>query len=370
MAQIVVMPKLSDTMEEGAVASWLKKEGEAIEEGQDLVEIETDKATMAYSSPADGIVLKILVQPKKTVALGTALAVIGEKGESFDLAALTGGAGDKAQKKGEPESKKAEPKKEEAAPAKSAAPAKNEKPAAAATPAPESKKTPSQQDASGRVKASPLARKMAEDKGVNLGSVAGSGPNGRVIARDLENAASGGGGRSAPAQRGDHVVELSMMRKTIAKRLLAGKNEAPHFYLTVSVNMAEMNDWRARLNQNAEKTGVKVSVNDLIIMSVAKALVLHPQVNASWQGETITEYGDVHVAMAVALPTGLVTPVIRHADQLGVRDIAKTSKEMAQRAKAGKLTTEEYTGGTFTQTSVCLVSKNSRPSSIHRRPRF
>jgi pyruvate dehydrogenase E2 component (dihydrolipoamide acetyltransferase) len=139
-----------------------------------------------------------------------------------------------------------------------------------------------------------------------------------------------------------------MMRKTIAKRLLAGKNEAPHFYLTVSADMTRMNDWRARLNKDADKSGVKVSVNDLVILAVAKALAKHPEINASWQGESIIEYGNVHVAMAVALPSGLVTPVIRHTDQLSIRDIARASRELAVRAKDGKLSNEDYAGGTFT----------------------
>jgi pyruvate dehydrogenase E2 component (dihydrolipoamide acetyltransferase) len=139
-----------------------------------------------------------------------------------------------------------------------------------------------------------------------------------------------------------------MMRKTIAKRLLAGKNEAPHFYLTVSADMTRMNEWRARLNKDSEKTGVKVSVNDLVIMAVSRALRKHPEINSSWQGESIIEFGNVHVAMAVALPTGLVTPVVRHTDQLSIKEIAQMSRDLALRAKDGKLGNEDYAGGTFT----------------------
>jgi len=335
MAQLIVMPKLSDTMEEGAVANWLKNEGEAIDEGQDLVEIETDKATMAYASSAEGVVLKILLQPKKSAPLGAPLCVIGKKGETFNLEELL------AKSTGV----KAAPKSPEAKPAVSpsvvAAPAMS-----SSKPSPSSTQPPA---SSSRVKASPLAKKIAADRGINLSSISGSGPSGRVVVKDLDGASNSSGIVARAVRSGeDRVIPNSMMRKTIAKRLLAGKNEAPHFYLTVSADMTRMNEWRTRLNKDAEKTGVKVSVNDLVIMSVSRALQKHPDVNASWQGESIVEYGNVHVAMAVALPTGLVTPVIRHTDQLSVKEIAKLSRDLAVKAKEGRLSNEDYAGGTFT----------------------
>jgi pyruvate dehydrogenase E2 component (dihydrolipoamide acetyltransferase) len=169
-----------------------------------------------------------------------------------------------------------------------------------------------------------------------------------VIAKDLETASSGATALRAVRSGEDRVIPNTMMRKTIAKRLLAGKNEAPHFYLTVSADMSRMNDWRVRLNKDSDKTGVKVSVNDLVTLCVAKSLAKHREINASWQGESILEYGNVHVAMAVALPTGLVTPVIRFTDQLSIREIAKQSKELAGKAKDGKLSNEDYAGGTIT----------------------
>jgi len=340
MAQLIVMPKLSDTMEEGAVANWLKKEGEEIDEGQDLVEIETDKATMAYASSAEGVILKILLQPRKSAPLGAPLCVIGKKGESFNLDEMLAKSG----------AKLAPPAKPAVAAANVATAPASSAPAPQKTPAASQPASAPQAAANGRVKASPLAKKIAADKGINIASVVGSGPSGRIVAKDLEGSTSGSGMGYARAVRTgeDRVIANSMMRKTIAKRLLAGKNEAPHFYLTVSADMTRMNDWRARLNKDADKTGVKVSVNDLVIMAVAKALVKHPDVNASWQGESIVEYGNVHVAMAVALPTGLVTPVIRHADQLQIRDIAHMSRELALKAKDGKLANEDYAGGTFT----------------------
>lgn len=336
MARLIVMPKLSDTMEEGAIANWLKKEGDAIDEGEDLVEIETDKATMTYASAAEGVVLKVVLPPHKTAPLGAPLCVIGQKGESFNLDELIAKASGGA---------KPADKKPAAAPAvagKSVATAP-----APATSAPTT--APAAAPVSnGRVKASPLAKKIAADKGINLATVMGSGPSGRVVAKDLEGASAPAISARAVRTGEDRIVPNSMMRKTIAKRLLAGKNEAPHFYLTVSADMSRMNDWRARLNKDADKSGVKVSVNDLVILAVAKALAKHPEINASWQGESIIEYGNVHVAMAVALPTGLVTPVIRHTDQMNVRDIAKSSRELALKAKDGKLANEDYAGGTFT----------------------
>lgn len=335
MAQLIVMPKLSDTMEEGAVANWLKKEGESIDEGQDLVEIETDKATMAYASSAEGVVLKILLEPKKTAPLGAPLCVIGKKGESFNLDEMLAKSGGQ----------------------KSAAPAKPQvtpsivaKQSAAVTSTTQASQ-PAQVVASGngRVKASPLAKKIAADRGIDLSGIAGSGPSGRVVVKDLDGAAATSGKAARGITSGeDRTIPNSMMRKTIAKRLLAGKNEAPHFYLTVSADMTRTNEWRSRLNKDSDKTGVKVSVNDLVIMAVARALRRHPEINSSWQGESIIEFGNVHVAMAVALPTGLVTPVIRFTDQLSIKEIAKTARDLAIRAKDGKLGNEDYAGGTFT----------------------
>ncbi len=343
MAQLIVMPKLSDTMEEGAIANWLKKEGEAIDEGQDLVEIETDKATMSFASSAEGVVLKILVQPGKSVPLGAPLCVVGAKGEAYNLDELLAKSGSSAKPAKEDKKPAPAPAAKPAASAPTSAPAAGNKQATPSSPAP----APA---TSGRLKASPLAKKVAADKGIDLANVQGSGPSGRVVVRDLENASAASGSSSVRAVRTgeDRVLPLSMMRKTIAKRLLAGKNEAPHFYLTVSADMSRMNDWRARLNKDADKAGVKVSVNDLITLAAAKALAQHPEINSSWQGDSILQHGNVHVCMAVALPTGLVTPVIRHTDQLSIRDIARAAKELAGKAKDGKLTNEDYTGGTFT----------------------
>jgi pyruvate dehydrogenase E2 component (dihydrolipoamide acetyltransferase) len=340
MAYVIEMPKLSDTMEEGGIANWLKKEGESVKVGEPLVEIETDKATQEYESPEDGFLLKILIQPGNTVGLRTPIAIVGEKGESFDLAALTAAAKPQASK---------------AAPAVSGTTLGSESAAkqalVSAPVAPVAAKA-----TNGRVKASPLARKKAAELGVDVAAVAGSGPGGRVVMRDLDAVAEHGGSTQVVAGLGaafvagpqSTTVPVTMMRKTIAKRLVAAKNEAPHFYLTISADVSGLVEWRTRLNAEAGKSGApKVSLNDLVILGVSRALVRHPMVNASWQGDTIIQHHAAHICVAVALPQGLVTPVIRNAHLLGLRDIARQVSELAAKAKDGKLTNDDYAGGTF-----------------------
>jgi len=349
MANIVEMPKLSDTMEEGAVASWLKKEGDTVEEGGSLCEIETDKATMEYQSPFGGVLLKIIAQPGKTMALNTPIAVIGKKGEAFDMNALMAAAAGSKAAPG--------PAAHAAHAAQAAHAAKPAPVAAAAKPAsPVAPVAPASPVNTGRIKSSPLARRMAAASNVNLAGVAGSGPAGRIVMRDIEAVMAHGGATGSTnnggfvpmAPREDQTIPVTLMRKTIAKRLLAGKNDAPHFYLTRSVNMGNMMQWRQMLNDAAGEKGTKVSVNDLVIFATSRALRHHPGINASWQGDNIVQFGAVHMCVAVALPTGLVTPVIRNADQMPVRDIAAASRSLAQRAKAGQLANEDYAGGTFT----------------------
>lgn len=343
MAILITMPKLSDTMEEGGIASWLKKEGEFVEDGEALVEIETDKATMEYASPEEGYILKLVAAAGEGVALDGPICVLGEKGESFDLDKLIAESGGGSKASHGSSDTPAEKKEETPAPAPSA-------PVAAGV------------SQSGRVKASPLAKKIAEANGIDVANVSGSGPNGRVVQRDVQSAMSSGvsgmnTSSAMTASRSDVKVPLSMMRKTIAKRLLAGKNDAPHFYLTVSANMEQMIKFRADLNKNVGKVeGLpKVSVNDLVMLASAKALRLHPTINSSWQGDHILQHGDVNVCMAVALPTGLVTPVIRHADQLGVRDISLAAKAIGKKAKDGNISNDDLQGGTFTISNLGMT---------------
>jgi len=358
LAQIIEMPKLSDTMEEGGIANWLKKEGDTVDIGEALVEIETDKATQEYESPEDGVLLKIIVQSGTTVALRTPIAVIGAKGESVDLDALLKSSAKSSASDAPATPTPSTKKVDEAASAKSAE-------QATSTPSHSSSKTKPSATVAGsvsedRVRSSPLARKVAKEHGLSIETISGSGPGGRVVMKDVEEAkASGassaqskGSTRSAQDAGADAtVMPVSMMRKTIAKRLLAAKNDAPHFYLTVSANMEHLNGWRTRLNDEAAKSDgklAKTSVNDLMILGVARALRQHPVVNSSWQGDHILQHSQVHVALAVALPEGLVTPVIRNTDHLGVREIARQSRDLAMKAKDGKLSNSDYSGGTFT----------------------
>lgn len=364
MATVMEMPKLSDTMKEGAVGKWLKKEGDKVTAGAPVVEIETDKATMEFESPASGTLLKIVVGDGQTCSLNAPIAVIGKPEENWQEALDAHAAKKKPDGKGAP---KAEAKPSSAKAASPApAPAKSgSSPASAAAPqsakpaaqsAPQKGNTgeaaaAGQSGGDGRVKASPLAKKMAADKGIDLARVEGSGPNGRVIMRDLENVQGGGAGttaRTTPAGSGaTTTVPLSMMRKTIARRLTESVVTAPHFYLGVSLDMGNLLAWRKNALTRLPEDK-KFSVNDLLVLLVSRALARHPDVNASWQENSILQYHDVHMGIAVALPGGLVTPVIRNAHLLGVLEIAEQTRALIAKAREGKLQSEDYSGGTFT----------------------
>ncbi|MDD9950363.1 MAG: dihydrolipoamide acetyltransferase family protein [Zetaproteobacteria bacterium] len=351
MAVIIAMPKLSDTMEEGSIAEWLLEEGSQVEEGDALVAIDTDKATMEYASPEEGVLLQILVQAGQTASLQQPIAVLGAKGEKFNLETLLQAAPNTA----------STPATDEPAPSEST----NTPPAA-----PIASSSPAQHGEE-RIKASPVAKRVAAQKGLDLSTLTGSGPNGRIILQDVEQApAAPTSGATSPAaaatalapQRTPHT----MMRKTIAKRLLQAKNEAPHFYLTVCANMSAMIQWRQQLNADCERTGaVKVSMNDLIMMVTARTLRKHPEINCSWQENEIIAYNHVDLAMAVALPSGLITPVVRHADTLGARAMASATKAMAQQAKDGTLQPSDYTRGTFTISNLGMTRVESFTAIIN-----
>lgn len=346
MASLITMPKLSDTMEEGGIANWIKKEGEKIEEGDPLVEIETDKATVEYASPFEGTLLKILVPAGKSGKLQAPIAVLGNKGETFDLDKLlktNGSSGADSHHQTAPSAAKEVRESKES---------RSELP----IPAP----VASSKDS--RVKASPLAKKIASSQGLDLQNIQGSGPNGRIVVRDLNTAnlksTPSTQTEPRPAQHSDQKIPLSMMRKTIARRLLSAKNEAPHFYLTISANMEKMLSWKDELNAHKDVAAgklSKVSMNDLVILATAKALSQHPEVNSSWEGEYILQHGAIHVAFAVALAGGLITPVIFDTDGLGIREIARQSKFLGEKARKGELKPEEYTGGTFTISNLGMT---------------
>lgn len=345
MATKVVMEALSPTMEEGRLVEWKKKEGEKVSTGDVLADVETDKAIMELVARADGVLLKQVVREGTTVPVSSLVAVIGQPGE--DVSALVNGAG------GAPAP--AAPKAAAAAPARPVeAPTEKPKqatqaPAPAPTPAPEPAAPPPPAPApGGRVKASPLARKIAAERGVDLAQVSGSGPEGRVIRRDLEGVTPRPAATAAPVGAPGVAftdVPLTQIRKTIAKRLAQSIGPVPTFYLTTEIEMDRAWDARAALKTLGPEGDV--SFNDIIIKAAATALRQHPECNAWWQDDHIRVWNEVHLGMAVAIDEGLITPVIRHADQRTLRQISAESKDLAARARERRLKPEEYTGSTF-----------------------
>jgi pyruvate dehydrogenase E2 component (dihydrolipoamide acetyltransferase) len=349
MAEIVKMPKLSDTMEEGVVAEWHKKVGDKVKAGDLLAEIETDKATMEFESFQDGVLLHIGVQKGKAAPVDSILAILGKEGENIDalLKGESGGATAKAEEAPKTEAKaEPAPSKTEAAPEKKAEPAAvvaEKAPAAVAS---------NGSSGDGRIKASPLAKKLASDKGIDLGQVAGSGDAGRIVMRDIENFKPATAGAASAASRVAAGVEnfreeaVSQMRKTIAKRLSESKFTAPHFYLTMEIDMDEA--MRQRESMNAALAPAKVSFNDLVIKSAAAALRKHPKVNASWLGDKIRYNEHIHIGVAVAVDEGLLVPVVRHADTKSLLAINEEVKVFADKARNKKLQPSDWEGNTFT----------------------
>jgi pyruvate dehydrogenase E2 component (dihydrolipoamide acetyltransferase) len=342
MAEVIQMPLLSDTMEEGVIAAWHKKEGDEVSIGELLAEIETDKATMDFESPIKGVLLHIGAGEGDAIPVGQLLAVVGEKGE--DISGLLEDAQNASSGGGSEEASESAPAQEEAA-----APAAE---AASAPAASQAAGSSASADADGRIKASPLARSMAKDKGIDLATVTGTGEGGRIVKRDIENyqppAAAPAPAYAASAPVGEESfseVKLSQMRKTIAKRLAQSKFSSPHFYLTMEINMDRVMEARKKLNDVAP---VKISFNDIIIKAVTAALRQHPAVNASWLDDRIRYNDHIHIGMAVAVEEGLVVPVIRFADSKGLAAISQESKDLASRARERKLGLEEMQGNTFT----------------------
>ncbi len=345
------MPALSPTMEEGTLAKWLVKEGDKVGPGDLLAEIETDKATMEYEAVDEGVIAKLLVEEgAEGVKVGTVIALIAEEGEDASAASPA-------------------PAKKEAAPAPAAPAAEAVKPAAEEKPA--ASAPAAAKDSGGeRVKASPLARRLAAAQGIDLAQVEGSGPGGRVIKADLETVS---GGKSAPAPTASapaaasapaetpkpapapvvaaddiphEVVKLSNMRKTIARRLTESMQQSPHIFLTVDIMLDPLLKLRGELNKALEARGVKLSVNDLLIKALAVALAEVPDCNVSFAGDTLIRYKRSDISVAVAIPGGLITPIIKGADTKSIATIASEAKDLAQRAKDGKLQPVEYQGGT------------------------
>ena len=334
---IVTMPKLSDTMVEGTLVKWVKAKGDKVEVGDILAEVETDKATMEMEAFDEGTLSELYVAEGGTIKVGDKIALILAEGETADTAPA-------AQSTPTAEKPKA------SAPAATTPLALAPRAAAPAT--------------TGRTKASPLARKIAATRGVNLSSIAGTGPGGRIVKKDVENAPAGGGGGVAspatPSIRAAHgiageekIIALTGMRKTIAERLLASKTQIPHFYLSVTMDGGPLMALRKELNAMAEKDGgQKLTVNDFILLAAARAAAEVPKINAAYDGDAIIEYAEVNLAVAVAIEDGLITPVIKKANTLTLREISAQMKELAAKARGKKLKPEEYQGGTITLSSL------------------
>ncbi|GAB3038805.1 pyruvate dehydrogenase complex dihydrolipoamide acetyltransferase [Parafrigoribacterium mesophilum] len=348
----VIMPRLSDTMEEGELTRWLKNVGDEIHKGDVLAEIETDKATMDLEAFENGVLEKQLVTAGTVVPIGQAVAVIGDGSNAASAPAGAGDAKKDDAKKTEPA--KSEPEKSEPGtqqpgttePAKSE-PAKSE---------PEKKdQAPDTGLAAGALRTSPLARKIARDHDIDLASVTGTGPQGRIVRADIEAAiAAGPSAQAAPAaapavQAGPDTVEVPInnIRKVTARRLTESQ-AVPHFFLTNVVDAGKLIAFRKDVNESLAASGGKVSINDLIVRAVAVALRAHPEVNSSWGGDKLLRHNRINIGIAVALPDGLIVPVVQDADRKSLGEIAQTTVALAEKARAGKLKLDEMSGGTFT----------------------
>lgn len=336
MPKYIEMPKLSDTMTEGTLVKWLKKEGDKVAMDESIAEVETDKATMEMQSFDEGVLYRILVKEGEAVPLGATLAILLEDGEA-------------------PPADGDLPAAKSAGTTPAAAPAPEEKPAASVTTAAPATPAPG---ATGRVKASPLAKKIARDTGVDLTAVSGSGPGGRIIKKDVLAAPAAGASaapktKPAPAALEDRRIPLTGMRRVIAQRLLESKTTIPHFYLHIEVDAAPLMTARQQLNAEAEATGgTKLTVNDFVLRAAVKAAQTVPAVNASFDGDAIIQYGDIHLSVAVAVEQGLVTPVIRSAQHLDLTGLSLAMKGLADKARNKRLTPEEMQGGTLTVSNL------------------
>ena len=354
--EVITMPRLSDTMEEGTVAKWNKKVGDAVNEGDILAEIETDKATMEFESFYSGTLLYIGLEEGQSAAVDSVLAAIGNEGtDSEAVKAVIASSANSA-------SQAEEAKVEVAAPLV-AEQKQTPKPAPVAVQAPVVAKL----NHNGRLVASPLAKKLAEEKGISLQQVKGSGDGGRIIKRDIENfkvAARGYGVASKPTGV-ESVTELSnsSMRKAIAKRLSASKFSAPHYYLGVELNMDNAIAFRQQFNTLPD---TKISFNDIVLKAVALALKEHPQVNSQWFDDRIVQNHHVHLGVAVAVEEGLVVPVLKFTNELDLRQIGVTVKDYALRARDKKLTPAEMDGSTFTVSNLGMFGIHEFTSIINQ----
>jgi pyruvate dehydrogenase E2 component (dihydrolipoamide acetyltransferase) len=397
MATIIEMPKLSDTMEMGTLAKWLKKPGDTVGPGDSLAEVETDKATMDLENFEEGVLLKCYVSEGEEVPLGAPLCAIGEEGEEAPDVGGNSGTASPARKEEPKEEPASEPAKTESSPEpeekEPVEKSSGEVSAPTQDKAPQSSEEPSSTAPdTGRLKASPLAKRIAADKGVNLAEVKGTGPGGRIVKEDVLKAAtarsekpapasspvaasasSGSGSQPAPASSApapagtsygggviggeDTLLKVSNMRGTIARRLLESKTSIPHFYLSVEVDVGPLLAMRQEINRSLgdlapAQGGLKLTVNDFILKASTEALRRVPAANSSWEEKSIRQFGAVHMAFAVAVEEGLVTPTIRNAHEKSIRQISIEARQLAKKARDKKLTPAEMTGSTFTVTNL------------------
>ena len=346
MEEVVLMPRLSDTMTEGVIANWHKKVGDTVKKGDLLADIETDKATMELESYKDGKLLYQGAKPGEKISVNSLLCIIGDESK-VDVQAIVSAVqgGSQPQAATGEQAQAAQP---QAAAPQQAATATSQQPQTAGD---------------GRIKASPLAKKLAQEKGIDLSLVQGTGDNGRITKADIDNykpaAQTAAPVTAQPAaqpvvsgQEGFTDTNVSQMRKVIAKRLGESKFSAPHFYLTMEINMDNAMAARTQMN---EVSDVKISFNDMVVKACAMALRKHPAVNSSWMGDFIRQYQHIHIGVAVAIEDGLIVPVVRFADQKGLSQIAAETKELAGKAKNKKLQPNEFTGNTFTISNLGMM---------------
>ena len=376
MATKVTMEALSPTMEEGRLVKWNKNEGDQVKAGDVLAEVETDKAVMELVARGDGVLRKRLANEGDASPVGTLLAVIGTPDENIDAiigAAVPATASAPAAASAKPAQQSAVPQSSDQSQSEASTPPQQKVagPAAGAPPAPQSPSPPrptapppkgngarpgATATPGGRQRSSPLARRLASDKGIQLGGIQGSGPGGRIVKRDIENAkATAGAARSAAAERlateGDFKdIPLTQIRKTIARRLAESNGPVPTFFLTAEFDATRAAEMRAQLAEMGDQ--YKASFNDIVIKAVALSLAEHPEVNAHWLNDKIRHFNRIHVAMAVAVEDGLITPVLFDADRMTMWEISEKARDLAKRARERKLMPEEYTGSTFSVSNL------------------
>ncbi len=325
MAEAIRLGRMTDTMEEGYIAELTIKVGDTIKTGDTIAEVETDKATLPLESYFAGKILHVAAKKGDSLKIGDLIAIVGKEGEDFQSLLAAAPA-----QEVKPEAEKVAVKVEEKAAVVESVPVKTED--------------------HGRVKASPLAKLIAKEKGINLASVHGSGEDGRIVKRDLENTSTASmPSRAIVTTESFSDLRVSQMRKTIARRLSESKNNAPHFYLTMDINMDKAMSLRADLNEVLPQ---KVSFNDIVLKAVASAIRKNPLINTSWLGDTIRQYEHIHIGMAVAVEEGLLVPVIKFADQKSIQDISKEAKALAEKAGTKKLLPTEMEGSTFTVSNL------------------